>query len=94
MSVALTARIDAVAAHVALERGRSDEASALAHAAVAAAAATDQPEVECEALQVLGRLGRQHEPGRGRGLVGARSRGRRATPGSRAGTCGPGTSWR
>jgi DNA-binding CsgD family transcriptional regulator len=60
MSVAPTARIDAAAAHVALERGRSDEASALAHAAVAAAAAADQPEVECEALQVLGRLGRQH----------------------------------
>ncbi len=59
MSAALTARIDAVAAHLALERGRSDEASALAHAAVAAAAAADQPEVECEASQVLGRLGRQ-----------------------------------
>ena len=40
-------------------RGRWDEASALARAAVAAAEATGQPAVECEALQVLGRVGRQ-----------------------------------
>ncbi len=55
----LTARIDAVAGHVALEQGRWDEASALARAAVAAAEATGQPAVECEALQVLGRVSRQ-----------------------------------
>ena len=58
-AAARTARIDAVAGHVALERGRWDEASTLAHAAVTAAEATGQPAVECEALQVLGRVGRQ-----------------------------------
>jgi DNA-binding CsgD family transcriptional regulator len=52
---ALGARIDAVAAHVALEEDRIEEADALAGAAVSAAAATGQPAVECEALEVLGR---------------------------------------
>jgi DNA-binding CsgD family transcriptional regulator len=51
----LGARIDAVAAHVALEEDRIEDADALAGAAVAAAAATGQPAVECEALEVLGR---------------------------------------
>lgn len=55
---AVVARIDAVAAHVALEQVRLDDATALAEAAVAAAAATDQPAVECEALVVLGRVTR------------------------------------
>ncbi len=53
---ALGARIDAVAAHVALEDDRLADASALAHTAVAAAATTAQPAVECEALEVLGRV--------------------------------------
>ncbi len=52
---ALGARIDAVAAHVALEQDRVEDAEALAGAAVTAAAATGQPAVECEALEVLGR---------------------------------------
>lgn len=52
---ALGARIDGVAAHVELEGGRLEEAAALAAAALAAATATHQPEVECEALEVLGR---------------------------------------
>jgi DNA-binding CsgD family transcriptional regulator len=52
---ALGARIDAVAAHVALEEDRVEDAATLAGAAVAAAAATEQPAVECEALEVLGR---------------------------------------
>jgi len=61
---ALTARIDAVAAHVALEQVRLDDAAGLAHAAVRAARATDQPAVECEALEVLGRVARVREPER------------------------------
>jgi DNA-binding CsgD family transcriptional regulator len=57
-SVALTATIDAVAAHVALEEGRLDEARTRANAAVEGARAAGQPAVECEALEVLGRIGR------------------------------------
>ncbi|HEY2194302.1 MAG TPA: AAA family ATPase [Actinomycetospora sp.] len=53
--VARGARIGAVAAHVALEEGRLGEAAELARAACAAGADTDQPAVECEALEVLGR---------------------------------------
>ena len=49
----LRASVDAVGAHVALAGDRLDEARRLA---VAAAAAADRPEVECEALEVLGRL--------------------------------------
>ena len=52
---ALGARIAAVAAHVALEEDRAEDATALARDAEAAAAATAQPAVECEALEVLGR---------------------------------------
>ena len=55
---ALSARIDGVAAHIALEQNRLDAAAALAHAAVSAAASTGQPAVECEALEVLGRVAR------------------------------------
>ena len=51
---ALGARVDAVAAYVALDLGRLDEADALAEAALAAA--DGQPEVECEALEVCGRV--------------------------------------
>jgi len=47
------AALDAVGAHVALADDRLDEAQRLASAAVSGA---DRPEVECEALEVLGRL--------------------------------------
>ncbi len=60
---ALAARIDAVAAHVALERNRLEDAEALARSAVEASGRTDQPEVACEALEVLGRLARVSRPG-------------------------------
>ena len=54
----------------------------------------DQPAVECEALEVLGRVAelRRHPARRGRG-----SSGRPSSPpgtGWRAGTCGPAMSWR
>ncbi|HVL82733.1 MAG TPA: AAA family ATPase [Pseudonocardia sp.] len=49
----LGARVDAIAAYVAFDRGRLDEATALAD--IALAAAGGQPEVECEALEVRGR---------------------------------------
>ena len=52
-SDAVGASVQAVAAHVALARGRLDDARRLAAAAVAAA---DRPDVECEAMEVLGRL--------------------------------------
>jgi DNA-binding CsgD family transcriptional regulator len=55
---AARARVDAVGALVALERGSPDEAVARATAAVDAAAATAQPAVECEARLVLGRARR------------------------------------
>lgn len=61
----LSARIDAVAAHVALEQARLDDAAALARVAVESAAATGQPGVECEALEVLGRVARAVEPASG-----------------------------
>ena len=55
---ATTARVEATAAHVALEQVRVDEARELALAAVDRAQATGQPAVECEALEVLGRIDR------------------------------------
>jgi DNA-binding CsgD family transcriptional regulator len=48
--------LDAVDAHVALARGCLDDARRLATAAVSRAAAAGRPAVECEALEVLGRL--------------------------------------
>ena len=51
---ALTARLDAVAAEVALDQADLPVADQLARAAVDGAAATSQPAVECEALLVLG----------------------------------------
>jgi DNA-binding CsgD family transcriptional regulator len=57
------ARLDAVGAHVALARDRIDDARRLAEAAVDAAAAAGLPEVECEALEILGRLA-DSRPGR------------------------------
>ena len=53
---AVAARVEAVAAHVALAQGRLDDAEALARSAVERAAATAQPDVECEALEVIGRV--------------------------------------
>ncbi|MDT7578090.1 MAG: hypothetical protein QOH17_4423, partial [Pseudonocardiales bacterium] len=50
------ARLDAVAATVAFDRVRLDDAAMLAEAALTAARETTQPEVECEALVVLGRV--------------------------------------
>jgi len=61
------ARLDAVAAAVALDQVRLDDAVRLGQAALAAAERADQPEVQCEALEVLGRA----ERGRS-GIVGAR----------------------
>jgi class 3 adenylate cyclase/DNA-binding CsgD family transcriptional regulator len=52
------ARVEAIAAHVALEQDRLDDARVLAHAAIERARATQQPAVECEALEVLGRADR------------------------------------
>lgn len=46
----------AVAAHVALQQDRLDDAIALASDAVQRARSTSQPAVECEALEVLGRV--------------------------------------
>jgi DNA-binding CsgD family transcriptional regulator len=51
---ALTARLDATAANVALAQADLDAAERLARAAVEGAAATGQPAVECEALFVVG----------------------------------------
>ncbi len=52
----LGARLDAVAATVAFDQVRLDDAAALAKTALTAARETTQPEVECEALVVLGRV--------------------------------------
>ena len=53
---ALRARLDVVAAEVAFHQGDLHAAEGLARAAVDGAAATGQPEVECEALLVLGQV--------------------------------------
>jgi DNA-binding CsgD family transcriptional regulator len=50
-----------VAAHVALEAGRIGEAESRARAALQAAIIVEQPEVECEALEVLGRVARDRD---------------------------------
>jgi DNA-binding NarL/FixJ family response regulator len=50
------ARLDALGAHVALARDDVEQAHRLARGAVDAAGVTDLPEVECEALEILGRL--------------------------------------
>jgi DNA-binding CsgD family transcriptional regulator len=52
----LGARLDAVAAAVALDQVRLDDAERLARSALAAAERIGRPEVECEALEVLGRV--------------------------------------
>ena len=57
------AQIDACAAQVAAGRGRLEEADELARAALRAAESGDpgQPEVACEALEVIGRVARQRD---------------------------------
>ena len=52
------ARADALAAQAAMSRSEPDAALALARAALDGARATDQPAVECEALEVIGRAER------------------------------------
>jgi DNA-binding CsgD family transcriptional regulator len=58
VDASVVARVEAVAAHVALDQGSFDRAETLARSAVARAVATVQPDVECEALEVLGRVER------------------------------------
>src|SRR2546430_1879087 len=60
------AQIDACAAQVAAGRGRLEEADRLARAALRAAEGSHggqwvQPEVACEALEVIGRVARQRD---------------------------------
>ena len=59
----VAAQIEAVAAHVALEQAQSENARALALAAVERARTTGQPAVECEALEVMGRVDRNSGEG-------------------------------
>jgi tetratricopeptide (TPR) repeat protein len=54
----LQARLDALAAHLAIERGRRDEAAAFARSALQGAEQAALPEVACEALEALGRCAR------------------------------------
>ena len=72
------ARVDAIAAYVALDQGGSATRSDLAQRAVDAATATEQPAVACEALEVLGRVADVTEPGTSVAVVpaGGRPRGR------------------
>ncbi len=55
---AILARLDALAAHVALGEARLEEAEALATTALATAERGGLPEVACEALEVIGRCSR------------------------------------
>lgn len=55
---ALLARHDALRAQLAVERARLDEAAAYARSALERAERTAQPDVACEALEVLGRCAR------------------------------------
>lgn len=57
----LAARVAAVSAQLAIGEGRLGEAEIIASGAVAAAAATGQPEVECEALEVASRCARTRD---------------------------------
>ncbi len=57
----LEARIGALAANVAIDERRLDDAERLAQAALASAQRLSQPEVACEALVVIGRLARAHD---------------------------------
>jgi DNA-binding CsgD family transcriptional regulator/tetratricopeptide (TPR) repeat protein len=55
---ARTARADALAAHAAMGRIEPDVAATLARSALDGARDTEQPEVQCEALEVIGRIER------------------------------------
>ena len=66
---AVAARVEAVAAHVALEQVRLEEAETLARSAAELAAATNQPAVECEALEALGRVARPRDAHEGTALL-------------------------
>jgi DNA-binding CsgD family transcriptional regulator len=55
------AQVDACAAQVAAGRGLLSEADELARAALGAAENGGMPEVACEALEVIGRVARQHD---------------------------------
>ncbi|HUR77905.1 MAG TPA: AAA family ATPase [Acidimicrobiales bacterium] len=61
VDAAVAARVEAVAAHVALAQVRLDEAESLALSAIGRAAATGQPDVECEACEVVGRIERARD---------------------------------
>ena len=58
---ARAARTDALAAHAAMGRIEPDVAVALARTALDRARQTDQPDVQCEALEVIGRAERGHD---------------------------------
>lgn len=57
----IRARVDALAAHVALGQGDEPEATACARWALAAAERARLPEVACEALEVIGRAVRERD---------------------------------
>lgn len=58
---ALLARVDALAAHVAIGRDRTDDAASLAKRALDGAVALQLDAVACEALEVLGRCARPRD---------------------------------
>jgi class 3 adenylate cyclase/DNA-binding CsgD family transcriptional regulator/tetratricopeptide (TPR) repeat protein len=58
---ALTCRVDALAAHLAMGQGRADEAEELARGALRAATEAALPAVACEALEVIGRCARPRD---------------------------------
>jgi DNA-binding CsgD family transcriptional regulator len=60
----LLAAVDALAARVAMGDLRHDDAEQLAATAVESAARLGLPNIECEALEVLGRRARMHDLGR------------------------------
>ena len=55
------ARVDALAAHVAIDEQQLEEAETLARSALARAEHIDLPDVACEALEVIGRNARLHD---------------------------------
>lgn len=59
----LTARVDTVAAHSALGQGRPQDALPLAERALATAEVLGEPELACEALEVVGRCWRLSDAG-------------------------------
>jgi DNA-binding CsgD family transcriptional regulator len=61
LSASGDARTDACAAQVAIGRGALRDADQLARAALARAGAGGEPEVTCEALEVIGRVARQRD---------------------------------